>query len=180
MGRRRNNPLEPIREKPVFRHAIIQGVLALPIAFFFTSSHAWDLTARISSETLNLVGVETVYVPSLFSIYVRLMDGTLTGFQVLLECSGLYIVSIFSFISIFTIGLLKGSLLKKIVWFLLSIGVGLIWNINRLTSVIIIAYSFGLSTFFFTHYFLGPFIDFLWVVSTWSIGMSWIREGKSS
>jgi exosortase/archaeosortase family protein len=75
-----------------------------------------------------------------------------------------------------TIGLLKGSLLRKTVWFILSVAVGLSWNINRLVVVIIIAYRFGLSTFSFTHYFLGPFIDFVWVVSMWALGMSSIQR----
>ena len=105
-------------------------------------------------------------------MYVRLMNGTLSCFNILLECSGLITVAIFSFISTLTIGLLKGSLLKKMVWFILSVTVGLFWNINRLVVVIIIAYRFGLSTFSFTHYFLGPFIDFVWVVSMWALGMS--------
>jgi hypothetical protein len=157
--------LETARERPVFGHAIVQGILAFLITVFLTSPYAWDLTARATAAILNIVGVRTSYTTPLSPMYVRLMDGTLSGFNILLECSGLITVAIFSFISTLTIGLLKGSLLKKIVW-----------NINRLAVVIIIAYRFGLSIFSFTHYFVGPFIDFAWVVSMWALGMSLIQK----
>ena len=164
------------RERPVYGHAIVQGILALFITVFLASSCAWDLTARATATILSIVGVATSYTTPLSPMYVRLMDGTLSGFNIVLECSGLITVAIFSFISTLTIGLLKGSLLKKIVWFVLSISVGLFWNINRLAVVIIIAYRFGLSIFSFTHYFVGPFIDFAWVVSMWALGMSLIQK----
>ncbi|MFQ6095801.1 MAG: exosortase/archaeosortase family protein [Candidatus Bathyarchaeia archaeon] len=169
-------PLESTREKPAFTHALIHGALAVCTALFLTSHYAWDLTARAAAGILNLAHVKTVYISPLSPMQVKLMDGTLACFHVLLECSGLVTVAIFSFIFTFTIGLLKGSLLNKIVWFLLSIGIGVLWNINRLAFVIIVAYNFGLSTFSFTHYLVGPFIDFLWVVSMWSLGMSWTRR----
>lgn len=167
--------LGPRRTKPLFKHALVQGVLALGIVLLFTSGHAWEVTARITVWILDAVGLRTVYFRPLFMIYVRLMDGTLAGFQILAECSGLLTVVIFSFISTFTIGLLRGSILSKSVCFLLSVGVGFLWNINRLVLVIIMAYNFGLSASFFIHYLLGPFIDFLWVVSMWSLGMSVLK-----
>ena len=168
--------LDSKREKPAFKHAAIQGVLALSTTLFLTSHYAWDLMARVTAGILNLAGVKTIYTSPLSPLRVKLMDGTLARFDILFEYSGLVTVAIFGFIFTFTIGLLKAPLLNKIGWFLISIGIGLLWNINRLALVIIIAYNFGLPTFSFTHYLLGPFIDFLWVVSMWSLGMSWMRK----
>ena len=168
--------MEAPRERPVYGHAIVQGILALFITIFLASPYAWDLTARATTAILSIVGVRTSYTTPLSPMYVRLMDGTLSGFNILLECSGLITVAIFSFMSSMTIGLLKGSLLEKTVWFILSVAVGFFWNINRLAVVIIIAYRFGLSAFSLSHYFVGPFIDFAWVVSMWSLGMSSIQK----
>lgn len=166
------------KSKPMFIHALIQGILALVISVFLASENSWHLVARATSEALNALGVRTDCVTPV-SIEVRLMDGTLAVFQILIECSGIITVAVFSFISTFTVGLLRGSFLKKIFWFFLSVGVGFLWNINRLVLVLIIAYNFGLSAFSFSHYLLGPFIDFIWVVSMWSLGMSWLRgEGN--
>jgi len=166
----------PNKQKPAYRHATVQACLALIIAVFLASGYAWDLTARTTMKILDAAGIHTVYVAPEFLIYVRLLDGTVVGFQVLLECSGLITLLVFTFISAFTIGLLNGSLKTKILWFGLSVLVGFVWNLSRLASVIAIAYSFGLAAFSFTHYVLAPTIDFVWVVSSWALGMSWLKK----
>jgi len=160
---------------PMFTHALILGLIALTVSFLLASGYAWELIGKTTSWILNAVGIKANYVGTLYWIYLNLRDGTLTVFQVVVQCSGLITVAIFSFIYTFTVGLLKGSLLNKIAWFLLSIGIGFLWNINRLTFVIIIAYNFGHSAFSFTHYLLGPFIDFLWIVTMWSLSMSRLK-----
>ncbi len=164
------------REKPTFKHAVVLGLLALGVALFLASYHSWDLIGKTTTWALNVVGVRADYLSPLYLIYVKLMNGTVVGFQVLIECSGLVTVAVFSFIYTLTIGLLRGSILRKVSWLLLGVGVGFLWNINRLVLVIIIACNLGLSVFSFTHYLLGPFIDFLWVVTMWSLGMSRLKE----
>jgi len=168
------------KEKPAFRHAIIHVSLALIVALFLASGYAWDLTARMSVDILSLAGIQAEYVSPLFLMYVRLLDGTVAGFQVLIECSGLVTLLVFTFISTFTIGLLKGPLKIKLLWFTLSILIGFVWNLSRLASVIAIAYNFGLPAFSFAHYILGPTIDFVWVVSSWALGMSWLEKEEST
>ncbi len=168
------------KDKPVFSHAAIQLSLALILAFFLASSQAWDLIARICIGMLSFVGIQTEYVNPLYLIYVRLLDGTIVGFEVLVECSGLITMLVYAFISTFTIGLLRGSLTVKLVWFILSIGVGFFWNIFRLASVISVAYYYGLSAFSFVHYILAPTIDFVWIVSLWAVGMSMLRRVESA
>jgi len=170
----------PEKEKPAFRHAIVQASLALLVALSLTSGHTWDLIARMSVNILGLAGVQTEYVAPQFMIYVGLLDGTVVGFQVLVECSGLITLVVFTFISAFTVGLLRGSLKTKLSWFILSVGVGFAWNLSRLASVIAVAFNFGLDAFSFVHYVLAPTVDFAWIVSLWALGMSWLkREGSA-
>jgi len=161
--------------RPAFKHAVVLGLLALGVALFLASANAWDLIGKGTTWLLNGIGVRADYVSPLFLIYVRLTNGTLVGFQVLAECSGLVTVAVFSFIYALTVGLLRGSILSKIAWLLLSVLVGFLWNINRLVLVIVTAYGLGLPSFSFTHYLLGPFIDFLWVVTMWSLSMSRLK-----
>ncbi len=168
------------KEKPVFSHAAIQLSLALILAFFLASNQAWDLIARICIGMLSSVGIQTAYVNPLYLIYVRLLDGTIAGFEVLVECSGLITMLVYAFISSFTIGLLRGNLVVKLVWFVLSISIGFLWNVCRLASVISVAYYYGLSAFSFIHYILAPTIDFVWIVSLWAIGMSMLKRGESA
>ncbi|MCW4021173.1 MAG: exosortase/archaeosortase family protein, partial [Candidatus Bathyarchaeota archaeon] len=151
----------------------------LIVALFLASGYAWDLSARTSTNLLNLAGIQTEYVSQQFLMYVRLLDGTVIGFQVLIECSGLITLLVFAFISVFTIGLIKGTLTTKLGWFTLSVAVGFVWNLCRMASVIVVAYNFGLPAFEFAHYILAPTIDFVWVVSLWAVGMSWLKKEES-
>jgi len=164
------------KEKPAFHHAAIQVSLALVFALFLVSGQAWDLMARICTAALDYAGIQNEYVSPLYLIYVRLLDGTVVGFEVLVECSGLISLLVFSFISAFTIGLLRGALATKLIWFILSLGAGILWNLGRLISVIAVAYHFGLPAFSFVHYILAPAVDFVWIVSLWAVGMSWLKK----
>jgi len=164
------------KEKPVLHHAAVQLSLALTFALLLVSGRAWDLIARICTMVLDYAGIQNEYVSPLYLIYVRLLDGTVVGFEVLVECSGLISLLVFSFISAFTIGLLRGSLVAKLIWFILSLGAGFLWNLGRLISVIVVAYNFGLPAFSFVHYILAPAVDFVWIVSLWAVGMSWLKR----
>ncbi|MEM2888486.1 MAG: exosortase/archaeosortase family protein [Candidatus Bathyarchaeia archaeon] len=163
-------------EKPKFAHALVLTCIAVAIAVFLASGHAWNLTAKIVAEILKASGVDVNYVAPLYLMYVKVPEGKVVGFQVLVECSGLLTLVIFAFLSVFTIGLLRGSLKYKILWFCLSAGIGFVWNVSRLASIIITANAFGMSAFTFIHYVLAPTIDFVWVVSAWAIGMTWLRR----
>jgi exosortase/archaeosortase family protein len=170
----------PGKEKPATIHAIIQIFLASIIALFLASGYAWDIMARSATSILGSSGIQATYVSPLYLMYVKLADGSVVGFQVLVECSGLITILIFSFISALTIGLLKGALKRKLVWFLLSTSIGFIWNLSRLTAVIAVAYFFGMDAFSFVHYVLAPTVDFVWVVSAWALGMSWLKGEEST
>jgi exosortase/archaeosortase family protein len=170
---------ETEKEKPTIGHAVIQILLTLMIALFLASGYAWDVMARFTASILGSSGIEATYVSSLYLIYVRLANGSTVGFQVLTECSGLITLLIFSFISALTIGLLKGALTRKLIWFLLSVFIAFVWNLSRLVAVIAVAYAFGMDAFSFVHYILAPTIDFVWVVSAWALGMSWLKKEES-
>ncbi len=172
--------LSPYKEKPMFLHAAVQLGFTLILAAFLASGYAWDIIARTAVSMLDAAGIRTAYVSKLFLMYVQLLDGNVVGFQVLLECSGLVTLLIFAFISSLTIGLLRGSLKIKVIWFLLSASVGFVWNLCRLAAVIAVAYSFGIQAFEFLHYVLAPTIDFVWIVSLWALGMSWLKKEESA
>ncbi len=168
------------KERPRLYHALGLGVFACAIACFLASAISWDLTARIVSEILKIAGVSVDYVIPIRVMYCRLSDGTVVGFEFLIECSGLITVGVFTLIAVFTVGLLGGSLWVKSVWLLAGVSVGLLWNVSRLALVVIAAYNFGLGAFSLIHYVLAPFIDFLWIVAVWSVGMSLakVSEGE--
>ncbi|RJS90267.1 exosortase/archaeosortase family protein [Candidatus Bathyarchaeota archaeon] len=168
-----------MKERPMVSHAMVQLTLSFILAAFLASGYAWDMIARASIRMLETVGIKVKYLSDLFLMYVRLLDGSVVGFQILLECSGLITLLIFAFISSFTIGLLGGSLLLKTAWFMFSASIAFLWNLLRLASVIAIAYNFGLEAFRLVHFVLAPTMDFIWVVSLWALGMSLIGRRRS-
>jgi exosortase/archaeosortase family protein len=164
------------KEKPMLNHAIILICLVLIITLFLASGYAWSFAALAAITLLNLADIHLEYVSPQYLLYLKLQDGSVVGFQVLMEYSGLITLLIFSFVSAFTIGLLKGDLKTKLVWFILSMCIGFVWNLSRIIVVIAIAYNFGLPAFSFVHFILTPAVDFVWVVSTWALGMSWLKR----
>ena len=169
---------EPEKPKPAYWHAVVLAILFILVVIFLATGYAWDLTVRAAMTILDWGGIKTDYVGPFYLLYVRLLDGTVVGFQVLIECSGLYTVGILAAVSIFTIAMMQGSIVTKVVWFALSILVGIGWNINRLAFVIGVAHSFGLSAFSWAHYVIGPSIDFIWIVIMWSLGVSWLKRRR--
>jgi exosortase/archaeosortase family protein len=152
--------------------------VAIVVAFFLSSSYCWNLTAGLATALDSFFGVPVRYLSEQLTIYVTLPDGGLAVFKVLLECSGLVTLMIFAFLWTFTIGLLKGSLLVKLMWFGLSLAFGYVWNLFRLSLVMAMAYEFGMPAYSFTYYVLGPTVDFLWIVCLWAVGLALLKRGK--
>jgi len=167
------------KEKPIFRDALIMGSLAVAIGVFLLLRYSWDIVASIAYSILRASGVEAVYDRKHLTISMVLLDGRPANFEVLVECSGIVTLGIFAVISTFTVGLFRGRLPIKIGWFLLSLAVGLLWNINRVTLALFVAYNYGIDAFSAVHFLLAPTIDFIWIVSMWALGMSLVkREGS--
>ena len=167
--------MEVFKEKPRYSDALALGLLAIALCSLLVVGYAWDMAAKASVGLLYLANIKTYYLAPLPTVFMRLLDGSTVGFQILVECSGFVSVAIFSFLFVFTVGLFKGRLRTKIVFFILSIVIGLIWNVNRLAFVMAVAYRFGLGAFFVVHYIVSPTIDFLWIVAMWSLTMSRLR-----
>ena len=168
------------KENPLFHHATVILFLTVVLALFAASSYALDLTVGISTKVLNLAGIQASYVSQQSFVQIRLMDGAVVDFPVTVEVSGFTTLLVFSFIFAFTVGLLRGALLVKLAWFIVAIGLGYAWKIGQLVAVIAIAHDFGLDAFTFARYVLAPSTDFVWIVSLWALGMSWLEREKST
>jgi hypothetical protein len=96
----------------------------------------------------------------------------------LLRCTpsepALVSIAVFNFLFIFLIFPLRGPLLRKV--FLLVSGnlVGLAWYFIRSSSLAASAYYLGVDAFKVLYVVIGPIIDLIWIVSVWSLGLSFI------
>jgi len=73
---------------------------------------------------------------------------------------------------------LDGSIWSKIAWLELGFIIGLAWSFIRLSMAVLVAYHFGAGAFAVTEFLTGPFTDFFWVLSVWSLGLSTMVSAK--
>ncbi len=162
--------------KPNIRDAIVEASLVVGITVLFLLPSWWELLANLAAIVLSQGGVPNLYTGTIEPVvYVRLQDGQLVGFSVLLECSGFITVAIYGGISSLTMGLMRARLAYKLEWLFAGMAVGMTWNVTRLVIVIATAYFFGLDAFGVMHFILAPFVDFLWIVVVWTLGMSYLE-----
>ncbi|HIE14336.1 TPA: exosortase/archaeosortase family protein [Candidatus Bathyarchaeota archaeon] len=166
-----------IKEKPVFKDALIMGSLSLTIGFFLVYKCSCSFIAFAVYSIISASGITAIYDEIHQTISIVLPDGTPVSFEVLSQCSGIVTIGIFAVISTFTIGLIKGRVHIKIAWFIVSLIVGFLWNINRLAIALLVAYNFGINAFSIIHFLFAPTVDFVWVVSMWALGMSLVKSG---
>lgn len=91
-------------------------------------------------------------------------------------------IMIFNLLSILLTFPLRGPLWCKIIWLGLGNIVGLTWNLVWLSLAVVTA---GVGAFEVVHSVIGPAIDFMWMISVWSLGLYALasaerqkREGK--
>lgn len=86
--------------------------------------------------------------------------------------SGFFSIIVFNFLFVFLAFPLRGLLWRKVAWLFFGSAVGLLWNFIRWSLLVVAAYQMGASAFNVIDFLTGPFLDFLWVVPVWSIGLS--------
>ncbi len=178
----RSSPIGfPYRERPRLLHLLIGITVSA-----FTNALLWlhvrqllvdgvsqllsigqiSLTRSISSEAPQLV--------------VTLSDGSNFDLVFTWQRSGILSVTIFSLMFLFLMFPLKGSIWPKLVWLELGFIVGLTWSLIRLSTVALVAYHFGTGAFSIAEFLMGPFTDFMWMISLWSVGLSTLVSTKGN
>ena len=90
------------KERPQVLHAIGQAIVAVPIMLFLLTPISWAATAEAVSWLLALSGIQNGYANILSRfpvIYLPVKPGTIQGFAILTECSGLFATAVFAAIT---------------------------------------------------------------------------------
>jgi len=111
-------------------------------------------------------------------LVVRLIDGSNLSLALTWQRSGLLSMTIFGLLFVFLMFPLDGSIWSKIAWLELGFIIGLAWSFIRLSMAVLVAYHFGAGAFAVTEFLTGPFTDFFWVLSVWSLGLSTMVSAK--
>jgi len=89
--------------------------------------------------------------------------------QSTLDGSALISIIIFNLLSVLLTFPLHGPLWCKILWLGLGNLVGFAWNLIQLSLIATIATTGLLHIVYLA---IGPVIDFMWIISIWSLGLS--------
>lgn len=169
----------PNQAKSRVHHLVIaSGILVLscvPLWFgfrhFLTSVVKW---------LLSLSQISVVEYPSSDAplLVVELLDGSQLQWVMTWQRCGLISITIFSLLLLLLLHPLGTSLWRKIAWLEFGLLVGLLWNCIKLLLIMLISYHFGAELMMVADFLIGPPIDILWAVSTWSLALSSMASGN--
>jgi hypothetical protein len=169
----------PYREKPRLLHVFIGvGVSAFSLALLWLNFP--NLLSNLITQVLlaGHISVEKSLNSEAPLLVVKLLDGSKLDLTLTWQRSGLASITIFGLLFLSLMFPLKGSIWRKTAWLELGFIIGLTWSFIRLSIAVLVAYHFGASAFTVTEFLTGPFTDFFWVVSVWSLGLSALISTK--
>jgi len=171
-------------QNPQFIHVTV-GLGVSAIFCFVLLQSFRPFLAECATQLLQLgqIAVTKTMETESPSLLLTSSDGSRVNFTLTWQSSGLFSVVIFCLLFVLLAFPLRGSLLRKIALLQLGSFVGLLWCVVRLSFSVLLAYNFGEGAALLAG-LAGPFVDFLWVVPIWAVGLSTIissgkRENES-
>ena len=95
------------------------------------------------------------------------------------SCSGLISLCLITLIYVPLLFTIRGPLWIKVFWLFIAIGFSVIWNLLRMSLVTATLYYFGGSVFLLFHYLIGAFIDFVYIVTFYSLALAHLQSPRS-
>ena len=104
----------------------------------------------------------------------------LSHFQLvqILDISALVAISFFNLLFVFLLFPLEGTLLRKIVLLFAGNSVGLLWYLIQLSLKEVSMFFLSTDAFKIITILAKPLIDFVWIVSIWSLSLSVLASAK--
>ena len=87
------------------------------------------------------------------------------------SCSGAISLCLISLIFAPFLFTIKVPLWVKVLWLFITIGFSILWNLLRMSLVTATLYYFGDLVFLLSHYFVGAFVDFVYIVAFYSLAL---------
>ena len=95
-----------------------------------------------------------------------------------LDMSALVAISFFNLLFVFLLFPLEGSLLSKVGLLFAGNSVGLLWYFIQLSLKDASVFFLSADTFMIINLVAKPLIDFVWIVSIWSLSLSVLASAK--
>lgn len=157
--------------------AIVVSLILIAIAFVLYRSNRIPLPAKVIFFTLaGLVIVTLMYVAFVSAVPPRLIHRLTVDWQF----SGIIIFVLIGLVFAWSIFPVRGPLWIKLTWLGLALAFSVVWNTTRISVVLSTFYHLGSLPFVLTHYLTGIYIDFLYIVTFYSLAVAHLaRRGVS-
>jgi len=137
----------------------------------------FNLTNLITKGLTEVLSTARIWVTGAFgqqtpTLVVHLADGSSLNLVMTQQRVGLVTIAIFGLLFLFLLFPLQGSLWRKMALLELGFMIGVAWNFVRLSLTVLVAYNFGINAFNVAEFLTTPFLDFFWVITLWSLGLS--------
>jgi len=96
------------------------------------------------------------------------------------SCSGVVVLALITFIFTPFLFAVRGPLWIKLLFLALTLGFSVVWNILRLSLTIASLYYFGDLVFLLLHYIAGVFVDFIYIVTFYSLALGQLAKHETS
>jgi len=96
------------------------------------------------------------------------------------SCSGVVVLALITLIFAPFLFTVKGPLWIKLLWLTLTIAFSVVWSIVRLSLTIASLYYFGDLAFLLLHYLAGVFVDFIYIVTFYSLALGHLTKHEVS
>jgi len=169
----------PMTRGPTFEMLVTPQSIPLTAAvgsllFFFSLTPILKRFSRIPSPVKALALI--VSLTTTFTLLWQTMIApvplyTLHWVTIDWSCSGVIGLCLITLIYATFLFPIRGPLWAKVFWLLLTMVFSLIWNLLRMALVTATLYYFGLSVFLLFHYFAGAFIDFVYIITFYSLAL---------
>ena len=158
-----------VTPQPIPLVAVIGSLL-----FFFSLIFILKRSSRIPSPVKTIAFVLSL-TTTLTLLWQTLISPvplyTLLWVTIDWSCSGVIGLCLIVLIYIPFLFALRGPLWVKVFWLLVTMAFSVIWNLLRMALVTATLYYFGLSVFLLFHYFAGAFIDFVYIITFYSLAL---------
>ena len=160
---------KPIPFATVAALVIVLASLILMMSFFRRiPSPVKTISLVVSMVTILTILWQTVIspIPS-YTLHWVTLDWSCSGVIGLCLITLIYVPFLFA---------IRGPLWVKVFWLFTTLGFSVVWNILRMSLVTATLYYFGGSVFLLFHYLVGAFIDFVYIVAFYSLGLTHLSK----
>ena len=156
---------------------LIVSIILLCLGLLMYKSNKFPLPLKVVYFTLTCLVIITLCYVSFVSPVPPHMINRLT---VDWQFSGIVILILAASIFSWAVFPIRGSLLTKLGWMAALLAFSVVWNIVRLAVVLATLYHLGSLPFILLHYLVGIYIDFIYIVTFYSLAIGSLARVETS